>query len=437
MRDVVVLLAMLVFVPLALRHTFVAYLLWGWTGLIALNFYLYGFMIPLPYVQIFALIALGSWFWTKDAERHPFQPNRTMILLFVFWVHTLLSALFAYPGLNQNWSIFSNLSKTLLFCALMPMIVTSRFRIHAVVLMIVMATAFHGALDGLKFLASAGAHTARGLAKFGDNNQFALVLVMVLPLIYYLYQYSARRWVRISFAATGLLTVLAIVATSSRGGFAGVAAVAIWIILQSRRKFVGIVVVVLAGVMVLQLAPESWRSRMDTIKTVEEDSSFMGRVAAWKVSSAIALAHPVLGGGIRVIEDATTWERFKSSPSLLDFVETPQVNGFKAAHSMWFEVMGDQGFVGVFLFVALLTNAFFTRRDIRAIAKRGGGTDKWATDLTDMVVASLFAYMVAGSLLSVAYFETPYMLIILMEVIKQVLLQSAEPVPAVGRGVHA
>ena len=436
MRDIAVLLTMLVFVPLALRHTFVAYLLWGWSGLIALDYYLYGFMISVPYVQIFALIAMGSWFWTKDPERQPFQPNRTMALLLVFWAHGLLSAIFAYPGLNNNWNDFSNLSKTLLFCALMPMIVTSRFRIHAMVLMIVFTLAFHGVLDGLKFLSSAGAHTARGIGKFGDNNLFALVLVMVLPLIYYLYQYSAKRWVRLSFAFTGLLTVLTIIATSSRGGFAGVAAVAIFIVLQSRRKLVGILAIVVVGVMVLQLAPESWRERMDTIKSAEEDSSFLGRVSAWKVSSAVALAHPVLGGGFRVIENAATWDRFRNSPSLLDFVATPPVYGFKAAHSIWFQVLGDGGLVGLALFIGLLFNAFLTRRKIKAIASKDEA-NKWATDLADMIGAALFAYIVSGSLLSAAYSETPYILLMLMEVIKLQFQQTPKLAQGVKRGLYA
>lgn len=436
MRDIAVFLVMLVFVPLALRNTFAAYLLWGWTGLVALNYYLYGFMVPMPFAQTFALITLGSLLLIKDPERVPFAPNRTQTLLLVFWAHCLLSAVFAYPDLFDNWTDFSNLSKTLIFCAVMPIIVTSRLRIHAVVLMVALALAFHGALDGLKFLVSAGAHTARGIPKFGDNNLFALVLVMVLPLIYYLYQYSALRWVRLSFAAGALLTVLAIIATSSRGGFAGLAAVAVFIILQSRRKFTGILAVVVVGVMILQLAPESWRERMDTIQSAEEDSSFMGRVAAWKVSSAVALSNPGLGGGFRVIENTSTWVRFKGDPGLLGFVDTPEIPGFKAAHSIWFQVMGDGGFVGLALFVALLFNAFLTRREIRKISAKDG-TKKWATDLADIIGASLFAFMVSGSLLSAAYSETLYILLMLMEVIKLHLQRDANSVRGVQGAIYA
>lgn len=435
MRDLLALCAMLVFVPLAIRHTFVAYLLWGWAGLISLNYYLYGFMIPVPYVQMFAMIALGSWFWTKDPERRAFTANRTTTLFIVFLVHGLMCALLAYPGLIQNWELYGNVVKTALFCVLMPLLATSRLRIHAIVLMLVLATAFHGALDGLKFVSSGGAHNARGMAKFGDNNQFALVLLMVLPLIYYLYHYTARRWVQLGFAAGAVLTVLAIVATGSRGALLGLMALAIWVILQSRRKLAGIVVVALMGFMVLQLAPESWQSRMETIKSAEDDSSFMGRVAAWKVNSAIAVVNPVFGGGFRVVENQVVWDQFKDKQGLLGFTVTPAIERFKAAHSIWFEVLGDLGFVGFFLFVALLINAFVTLKEIRGLARRHGEPDRWGVDLADMVGASLFAYMVSGSLLSAAYFETPYILMMLLEVIK-LQLQQLGPTASLG-GVKA
>lgn len=430
MRDILVLITMLIFVPLAVRHTFAAYLLWGWAGLISINYYLYGFMIPVPYVQVFALITLGSWFWIKDPEKAPFQSNRTTTWFVIFVVHGFLCALFAYPGLVRNWELFGNVIKTVLFCVLMPLLATSRFRIHAIVLMIALATAFHGVLDGLKFIVSGGAHNVRGMAKFGDNNQFALVVVMILPVLYYLYQYSAHRIVRWGFAASLLLAVLTVVATSSRGGLLGMVAVAIWVIWQSRRKALGLTIVLLCSLMVVELAPESWSERMNTMQAADQDASFMGRVTAWKVNSAIALANPVFGGGFRVVENHPVWDQFKYSPGLLGFVDTPMLaRSGVASHSIWFEVMGDLGFVGFFIFIVLLINAFVTRREIKALAAREGDTCRWAMDLADMLCASLFAYVVSGSLLSAAYFETPYMLMMLLEVIKIHLKNVGQPKP--------
>lgn len=431
MRDLLVLGFILLSVPIAFMAPFAGYLLWGWAGLISLNFYLYGFMSGLGYVQIFAMVTLVALFMKRDRSLVPFKPNRTTVLLGLFVVHGLMVALLAYPGLERNWELFGNLTKTALFCVLMPLVAVNRFRIHALTLMVALAVSFHGALDGLKFIASAGAHNAQAIKSFGDNNHLALVLLMVLPFLYYLYQYSVWKVTRLGFLAALPLTVLAVVATHSRGALLGLFAVAIWVVLKSQKKALGMFLVGLCAFMVVQLAPDEWSSRMETIQTAQEDASFMGRVTAWKVSSAIAVDNPVFGGGFRALQSHPVWDTYKYSQGLLGFVDTPTLNrSGVAAHSIWFEVLGDQGFVGFFIFVALLVNGFFTRREVWKLVRHNGPQEQWAGDLADMVAAALLAYVVSGSLLSAAYFELPYVCLMLMETLKQYQLRvQARPAP--------
>jgi probable O-glycosylation ligase (exosortase A-associated) len=188
--------------------------------------------------------------------------------------------------------------------------------------------------------------------------------------------------------------------------------------------------VLLCRVLVLQLAPEKWNERMSTIQTAEADKSFMGRVTAWKVSSAIAVDNPVFGGGFRALQSHPVWNRYKDQQGLLGSVDTPELTRTGvAAHSIWFEVLGDQGFVGLFLFIALIVNAFMTRRAVWRLVRQNGPGERWAGDLADMLAAALLAYVVAGSLLSAAYFELPYVCFMLMEVLKQLQLR-AVVVPA-------
>ncbi|WP_156949794.1 putative O-glycosylation ligase, exosortase A system-associated [Simplicispira psychrophila] len=420
MRDLAVFGFMLASISLAINSVFISYLLWGWAGLVAINYYLYGFMSGVPYVQVYALMTIFLIFLKKDSGLKKFEYNRTIVFMLIFAAHGLLSALFAYPGLERNWELFGNVIKTILFCLLMPMIVVSRFRMHAVVLIIAFSISFHGVLDGLKFIASGGSHNAQSIQKFGDNNHLALIFLMGLPFLYYLYQISARKVVRLGFLLVFLLIVLAVVATRSRGALVGLIAVALWFILKSQRKILGVLIVSLCAVMVIQLAPDKWSQRMETIQAADEDASFMGRVTAWKVSSAIAVAHPWVGGGFRAVQSHLIWDQFKNSPGMLGFIETPVLNrSGVAAHSIWFEVLGDQGIVGLLLFILLIINVFITRREIWTLVRKNGQTFWWAGSLADMVGASMLAYVVAGSLLSAAYFELPYICMILMETLKQ------------------
>ena len=421
MRDLLMFVALLFLIPLSFRSAFNAYLLWGWTGLISINTYLYGFMSSIQYVQLFSIIALFLILIKKDNALGSFKINTTIVLLLIFATQVLFSATFAYPGLARNWERCTDLLKTVLFCLCMPMVLTNRNRIYAFVLMLVIGSAFHGMLNGLKFIASGGAHMGIGPDKLGDNNHFAMVMVMTLPLILYIYAYSAYKWVKFGTISIFILTVLTVIATRSRGGLISITAMGFWLLKVSKRKVIASMSLLGVAVLIVAVAPDSWSERMNTINNVHEDSSFMTRVAAWKKSTAIALENPFLGGGLDAVASPSLAGKFNEAQGLMGFISTPNPYNY-VAHSIYFQVMGDLGFVGFSLFLILLINVFRTRNQIKRLSASYISRFRWAVDLSDMLTASMIAYVVGGALLSAAYFELPYILIMLMECIKQQII---------------
>jgi len=421
MRDLMVLAAMLLIFPLATSNTFIAYLLWSWAGLIGLDGYLYGFMIGLPYVQIFALITLGTLLLRRDKKPVQFQINRTTGLLILFGCHGLLVATFAFDGIFGVWDLYIIILKVLLFCFVMPILVTSRLHIHAMVISIIFALSFHGLLDGLKFIASGGSHVAHGV-RFGDSNLFALVLTTVIPLLIYMYKYSDNKWLKPGYLGLALLTVMAVVATNSRGGLITMVFIAMVLIMQSKRKVAGMLTLTAFVVIVMSIVSDSWLDRMNSVQNAESDNSFMTRVAVWKKSTAIALEHPLLGGGFGAV-NAPPADKYRYSQGLLGFIDTPDPGRF-VAHSIYFQVIGDMGFLGFFIYLTILFNAFYTAHEIKRLAAKQGERAMWATDIANTLKTSLQAFMVGGALLSAAYYDMPFILIMLLEATKQVLIRN-------------
>lgn len=425
MRDFVMLAAMVAYLPLGLINAFVAYLLWGWTALMSPTFYLYGFMRPLRFNLMFALLTVVALLFGRLVERGKFRLDSTNLLLILFALHASLSAAFAIPNNPFNSVYYSDLMKVMAFCLLMPLFATSRFRIHALVVMLVLGLGFHGMVEGLKFIASGGGHRIIGIpgTMMSDNNHFAVAMAMVIPLAYYLANYSRDKLTRWGFLGIALLTAVAVLGTYSRGGFMGLTIVALGIALGAPRKGLAISLVVLCAIAALALAPESWFDRIESIGSAKEDSSFMGRVAAWRISSAIALANPIFGGGFHALQYQPTWEAFRFSGGLLGFVNMSDVPLIaKAAHSIYFEVMGDLGFVGLLLFLGILANALLTSLAIRRLT--AGRPDLlWARNLGDLLAVSIAAYMVSGAGVSLGYFEPMYMLVALMATLKHAVIQ--------------
>ena len=52
------------------------------------------------------------------------------------------------------------------------------------------------------------------------------------------------------------------------------------------------------------------------------------------------------------------------------------------------------------------------------MAKAAGPRLDWARDLAEMLTISVIAFVTGGALLSAAYFELPYVLFMLLEVLK-------------------
>ena len=421
MRDLMMLGAFLILLGLSFRSIYAAYLLWGWAGLISVHSYLFGFMRVVPYVQIFALISLMLLVLGKDKEKISFPGNGVSILMALFSFHCIMAAWLAFPWLARNWDLCTNVLKTILFCLVMPMIITRRYRFHAIIVVVVIGTSFHGLLDGLKFIASGGTYKSIGIQKFGDNNHMAMVLIMVMPLILYLYQYAKYKIAKFAYGGVFFLTCLAIVATGSRGALVALVAVGAWLILLSRRKALYLTVAVLIGALIVEIAPSTWSDRMSTIQDAEHDSSFMGRVIAWKRASAIALDHPIYGGGFHAGQDPQLFLDYKGQQGLLGFVETPLGTYAAASHSIFFEVLGDLGFLGLLLFMLLMFYPFWIRLQIKRLAKTIGEGANWARDCSDMLAASMVAFLVGGAALSAAYFELPYIIVMVMQVLYLVL----------------
>lgn len=427
MRDAVFALMVLCVLPLAIARPFNAYLLWGWTGLLVPTAYFYGFMTSARVNLAFALLTLGLILLGKVKWRD-YQPNRVTWLYLLWALHATLAFLFAYGGNPYNAPYYEFLTKGLLFALVMPFFVRERVHFHAMFIVIALGLGIHGVLNGLKSVASAGGHNMLGPAgtMLADRNHLSTALALALPILFYLQTYAASRLLRLAFLGAFCLVVLAILAGGSRAGFIAVSVVGLWLVLTTRRKGLALALVVAAVVGFLAFAPEDITSRLSTIKEADEDSSFMGRVIAWKISSAIALANPVFGGGFHAVQVQPIWDTFKTAPSLLGFLNLPVPEfSAKAAHSIYFEVMGDLGFVGLGLFLTILLRAIWSRFTIKRLATQLGESYQWARDMADMLMLSVLAYMVGGASVSLGYLEVIYMVVMLMELLRLHVVRAA------------
>jgi len=201
--------------------------------------------------------------------------------------------------------------------------------------------------------------------------------------------------------------ILGIFSTFSRGAFLGLSVFAFTFWKSSDRKVLWLVFIIIIIGFLINIMPEDWLNRMDTVEHAESDGSFMGRVISWKIAILIAMDN-VLGGGFKAVENMSVWGYYALDFDKLDFIKTPDVlSHYKATHSIYFQVLSNHGFIGLFLFLLMLMTAYVKLIRIIKVAIKNN-LDNWIIDLSKMLKLSIIAFSVSGAAVNVAFFEFLY-----------------------------
>jgi hypothetical protein len=101
----------------------------------------------------------------------------------------------------------------------------------------------------------------------------------------------------------------------------------------------------------------------------------------------------------------------------------------RAAHSIYFQVLGQHGFVALGLFLALLACTMLSYSEIYK-KTRGSAEWEWMGDYARALQTGMIGFLISGSFLNLAYFDLVYLYIGLVPIMKRELFTPAlAPVP--------
>jgi probable O-glycosylation ligase (exosortase A-associated) len=292
----------------------------------------WGYAIHFPFALVIALVTLPAVLMSKEKKMFPLVPETVLLLLFIGWM-TLTTPLALYPELA--WSTWEKMIKIQLFIFITMMVMQDRRRIDLLLWVSTLSLAFFGVKGGIYTILEGGGGMVLGPRGgfIEGNTTIALALVMAIPMMRYLQIIAERRWVRWGLGAAMILSVVAVVGTYSRGAFLAVAAMGFFLWLKSRQKVATALLLLALVPAVWLFMPEAWHQRMESIQSYQQDRSAMGRINAWEFAYNLALDRP-LGGGFEAFQPEA-FQRWAPNPDHL-----------QDAHSIWFEVLGEHGFVG-------------------------------------------------------------------------------------------
>jgi probable O-glycosylation ligase (exosortase A-associated) len=342
--------------------------------------------------MLIAIVTLVSLAISKERKRIP--PSTISVLFLVFWLWTGVTTLFAAAP-DAAFGKWEQLAKGLVWLYVTLILVDSRERMHWLIWMIVVSLGFYGVKGGLFTITHGGVNTVQGPPHsfIADNNDLALALCMIIPLMRYLQLHSAKKFVRAGLGAAMLLTGISVLGTYSRGGLIALAIVAGALFVKSRRRLTVIAVVIVLGFVAWNFMPAKWMAKMNTLHNATETGSGETRIQSYQFAVNLALHRPLVGGGFEVYRDTSMWQQYAPDGS------TP-----RAVHDIYLRVLAEHGFPGLILFLALL---YVSWRNCTQVRKRTRNVPemKWLFDLASMVQVSLVGFMAAGTFLPMPYFD--------------------------------
>jgi putative inorganic carbon (hco3(-)) transporter len=417
MRDLIV--GGLVFgsIPFILRNPFIGLLVWVWLGIMNPHRLTYGWAHDMPFAYIVAVCTLISMA-LKAGKLYRFPADRVALFLVLFVLWLGVSPMFSFHP-EREFAFWSRTIKIQFMCLIAFLLVGERNQLHKLVWVLALSLGFFGIKGGLFTLATGGNYRVWGPdgSFIEDNNALALALVMTVPLFRYLQLHTQNRWVqRGCIGAMGLCTVSA-VGSYSRGAFLALAAMAIFLWFKSSKKgLVGILVLV-AVPLALMLMPEGWTDRMSSIQNYGEDTSALARINSWWTAWNLAVDRFPIGGGFAMYAP-DVFARYAPHPEIVF-----------AAHSIYFQILGEHGFAGLTLFLLVFGLSWVNGAWVVRTCK-GRPELAWARDLAAMCQVSLMGYAIGGAFLSLTYFDLPYYIVVILVILRGLVRRAVEtPLP--------
>lgn len=406
MRDVILFAIVIGGCLAALGRPWIGVIMWTWISVMSPHTQAWGWMQTMPVALMVAVTTLLGFAFTHE-RRNPFiDPAVYWLLFFMIWI-CIGWPLSFFPEASQE--MLTKVLKIDFMILITIAVLHTKRQIQWFVGIVTFSIGFYGVKGGIFTLMTGGVHKVWGPGGFiGGNNEVALAIILVIPFIYFGYLVIApdRAWLRRGLLMSMGLCAAAALGSHSRGALLAIAGMSLVLWWRSDRKGAVGVLLVAVGMALLMFMPSDWNKRMHTIETYEQDASAMGRINAWEMAFHLANDRVITGGGFSIYEPSV-FEKYAPNPT-----------DIHAAHSIYFQVLGEHGWGGLFIWLAIW---WYTWRGAEWVRANGRTRDDtmWCAHLAAMCQVSLIGYAVGGAFLSLAYFDLPYNVMVMVVVAKK------------------
>ncbi len=406
MIDLVLLFVFIFFVLVGFKEPVIAWTGYMWADMLSPHRIGYGLITEFTLSRDLAIVCLISMLINYKKLSKPNTSLITiLIVVFTIWV-TITTSWSHHPV--EAWRKWEFVYKSLIFCVLPFFIFHQRRHIDFLMLFIVACIAYYALAVGVKTIIGGGGYgkaMIHGGANQGLTESSTLAGMSAVGIAFLIYLKGnteiLQRFKRYGFLWYGsmLLIFVSIVGTHTRTGLVVIATFIMMGVLFSKQK--GLVIVSALSFLLLGyfIADELWIERMLTIQSDNQDSSAIGRLVVWQWTWDYAKQNPLGGGFDAYLDNVGQLSQYSDSENLSGEIDT----GAKAFHNIFFEVLGEQGYIGLMLYVSIIVATLLKLRSIRRKFAKSSKDNSWIFDCASMSIIGYICLIVTGQFVGIAY----------------------------------
>jgi probable O-glycosylation ligase (exosortase A-associated) len=379
----------------------------------------YYLLNAIPISLIAVVLSVGGWALADDKSGTRIAPRQVLIVLLLAYCYaTTINADFPVEALDKWGWVW----KALAFAAFLPFTLRTKLRIEALLLVMVASASSIIIVGGAKTIASGGGGYGTLNLMVSNNSglyegsTISTVAVAIIPLILWFTRHGTifpPDWRVKGFCYALVFSCLLIpVGTSTRTGLLCIGLVALLMLRDTKRKLLYLGLLGAAGVLAVPLLPTSFLERMGTIKTYKGDESASTRLAVWGWTWEYAKEHP-LGGGFEMYRQNKIrydTEKVEGDAGNATVDRKLTVDQARAFHSAYFEMLGEQGFPGLAIWI-LINLTGIIRMEVLRHRYRKDAEQAWVTPLASALQSAHIVYLLGAAFIAIAFQPFVYMLI--------------------------
>jgi probable O-glycosylation ligase (exosortase A-associated) len=419
MHDIPFLVFLVAMFGLGFKRPFLFVLTYAYIDIVSPQRLTYVLLNSVPISLIAVGLAVAGWAATDDKKDLRVTPRQWMlIVMLAYCAWTTTHADFPIDAQGKwEW-----VWKALAFAVFLPFTLRTRLRIEGLLLFMTLSAASIIIVGGIKTAAGGGGYGSLDLMV--DNNSglyegstISTVAIAIIPLILWFTAHGTifkPDWKVKTFAAALIFACCLIpIGTSTRTGLLCIVLLAVLKLRDVKRPLIYIGAIAALGVVAVPFLPSAFTERMGTIKNYQGDSSAATRVAVWNWTMDYVKTHPMGGGFEAYRGNHISYEKVEATGtgnniSLKTSIETDKA---RAYHSAYFEMLGEQGYFGLGLWLLINLAGIFRMEVLRHRYKKAEGDEAWIAPLAVALQQGHIVYLLGAAFIAIAFQPFIYMLI--------------------------